>query len=101
MDKFKTVPGAILAHSTHVKGIGIYREGKEIPRINVILASGIPKERCQKVNLGYLDPARINIEDYAEREKEGILLVRKAGEVLYRLASGKVPDIDELYSHYN
>jgi len=101
MDKFKDVPGAILAHSTHVKGIGIYREGKEIPRINVILATGIPRERCQKINLGYIDPAQINIEDYAGKEKEGTLLVRRAGEVLYRLSSGKVPDIDELYSHHN
>lgn len=96
LHKFKHIPGAILAHSTHVKGIGTYRNGKEIPRIKVVLATGIPRERCKKINLGYLDPAQIRIEDYAGKQKEGILLVRNAGEVLYRLSSGKVPDIDEL-----
>jgi len=94
--RFKDVPGAILAHSTHVKGIGTYKEGKERPRIKVILATAISKERCKKINLGYLDPAQLNPEDYAGRKKEGILLVRRAGEVLYRLSSGKVPDIDAL-----
>ena len=34
---------------------------------------------------GYRDPATINIEDYANREEEGVLLVQKAGEMLYRL----------------
>jgi len=94
--RFKDVPGAILAHSTHVKGIGAYKEGKERPRIKVTLATAISKERCKKINLGYLDPSQLNPEDYAGRKKEGILLVRRAGEVLYRLSSGKVPDIDAL-----
>jgi hypothetical protein len=35
--------------------------------------------------LGYRDPASINIEDYADREDEGVMLVRKAGEMLYHL----------------
>ncbi|MFQ5834855.1 MAG: lactate racemase domain-containing protein [bacterium] len=94
--KFKHIPGAILAHSTHVKGIGTYRNGKEMPRIKVVLATRISKEKCKRINLGYLDPAQIRVEDYAGKEKEGILLVRNAGEVLYRLSSGKVPNVDEL-----
>ena len=49
------------------------------------LASQIPAEVCERINLGYRDPATINIEDFANREDEGILLVRKAGEMLYRL----------------
>ncbi len=101
MEKFKDVPGAILAHCTHVKGIGVFHQGKEIPRINVILATGISKERCQKINLGYIDPENICIEDYMGREKEGILVVEQAGEILYRLSSGKVPDIDELYKKFS
>lgn len=96
MDRFQNIPGAILAHSSHVKGIGTYKEGREVPRVNVILATGMSKEKCQKINLGYMNPADVNIEDYAGREDEGILLVRKAGEVLYRLSSGEVPDIDKL-----
>ena len=53
--------------------------------MTVTLASGIPREVCDKINLGYRDPATIDIESFANREDEGILLVRKAGEYLYRL----------------
>ena len=34
--------------------------GVETPRIQVTLATGIPRERCERVNLGYLDPATID-----------------------------------------
>jgi hypothetical protein len=51
----------------------------------VTLATGIPEEVCQAINLGYRDPASIDIEDWAGREEEGILLVRNAGEHLYRV----------------
>jgi lactate racemase len=84
-DKFKDVPWGVLAHSTHVRGIGEYEDGVEKPRILVTVASQVPAERCRAINLGYRDPASINIEDYANREDEGVLLVRKAGEMLYRL----------------
>jgi hypothetical protein len=39
----------------------------------------------RKINLGYRDPASIDVESFANREDEGVLLVRKAGEMLYRL----------------
>lgn len=84
-DKFKHYPWGVVAHSTHVKGIGAYEDGVEKPRINVVLATGIPEERCCRVNLGYMDPNKIKIEDYQDREEEGILYVPKAGEILYRL----------------
>jgi len=93
MDKFKDVPRASLAHSTHVKGIGTFIDGVEKPRINVVLATGIGKERCEKVNLGYMNPAEIKISDYENREDEGILVVHHAGETLYRLSSGYIPTI--------
>lgn len=96
-EKFEKFPGAILAHSTHVKGIGTFSDGVEKPRIDVILATGIDKERCRRINLGYVSPGEIKIDDFRNREEEGILVVEKAGEVLYKLANGKVPDIDELY----
>ena len=32
----------------------------EIPRIQVTLATAIPRERCERINLGYLDPATID-----------------------------------------
>ena len=53
--------------------------------MQVTLASGISEAVCKKINLGYRDPATIDIESFANREDEGILLVRKAGEYLYRL----------------
>lgn len=87
MDKFAGIPRAAMAHSTHVKGLGTFINGIERPRVNVIFATGISKERCEKVNLGYLNPNDINIDDYENREDEGILVVRQAGEVLYRLSS--------------
>ncbi len=85
MDKFKDIPGGVMAHSTHVKGIGSYENGLEKPRIKVTLATQIPRETCEKINLGYRDPSTINLEDFKNRENEGILYVAKAGEMLYRL----------------
>jgi lactate racemase len=84
-ERFKHYPWGVIAHSTHVKGLGTYEDGVEIPRINVTLATGIPVERCRQINLGYLDPASINLADWQGREDEGILFVPKAGELLYRL----------------
>lgn len=95
-EKYKHYPWGVLAHSTHVKGIGKYVNGREYPRIEVILATGIPEEICRKINLGYLDFRTINLEEYAGRENEGVLLVPRAGEMLYRLRDGTVPDIDKL-----
>jgi len=83
-DKYKDYPWGVVAHSTHVKGIGTYENGIEKPRVEVILATGIPESMCRKVNLGYLDPRSIKISDYENREAEGVLCVRRAGEILYR-----------------
>lgn len=84
-DRFKHYPWGIIAHSTHVRGIGTYENGAEKCRARVTLATGIPKEVCEKINMGYRDPATINPADYADREEEGILHVPKAGEMLYQL----------------
>jgi len=84
-DQFKDLPWGILAHSTHVRGIGTMEDGVEKPRVRVTVASQIPREVCEKINLGYRDPATIDVESFANREEEGVLLVRKAGEMLYRL----------------
>jgi lactate racemase len=99
MDRFAGVPGGILAHSTHVKGIGTFTDGVERPRVNVVLATGIPEAVCRKINLGYMDHRTIRVEDYQQREDEGVLVVPDAGEILYRLADGTVPDIDRLLPH--
>jgi nickel-dependent lactate racemase len=86
--RFKELPGGILAHSTHVKGHGSYdaATGVETPRISVTLATGIPEERCRRINLGYRDYGTIDPEAWRGREDEGLLLVERAGEVLYRIS---------------
>ncbi len=86
-DRFRDVPGGILAHSTHVKGAGCYdtATGIETPRIQVTLATGIPKERCRRINLGYRDWRELDPAAWEGREDEGKLLVPHAGEMLYRL----------------
>jgi lactate racemase len=84
-EKFKDMPWGVLAHSTHVRGIGTFEDGVEKCRGRVTLASQIPEEICRRINLGYRDPASINPETFANREAEGILLVPKAGEMLFQL----------------
>jgi nickel-dependent lactate racemase len=85
-DRFPHVPGSILAHSTRVKGTGTYdaASGIETPRISVTLATGIPEERCRRINLGYADYREIDPQAWMGREQEGILYVPHAGKVLYR-----------------
>ena len=86
-DRFKDVPGSILAHSTHVKGTGSYdaATGIETPRITVTLATGIPEERCRRINLGFADYREIDPTAWVGREEEGVLYVPHAGERLYRV----------------
>ncbi|HEY3857512.1 MAG TPA: lactate racemase domain-containing protein [Verrucomicrobiae bacterium] len=84
-DRFKNYPWGVLAHSTHVHGIGAYENGVETPRARVVLATSIPEEICRKINLGYRDFRSIRPEDFANREDAGILLVPKAGEMLFQL----------------
>ena len=83
--KFKDVPWSVLAHSAHVRGIGTMANGVEKCRAQVTLATQIPPERCKQINLGYRDPKTICIADFANREDEGVLLVPKAGEMLFQL----------------
>jgi nickel-dependent lactate racemase len=86
-DRFQHVPGGILAHSTHLKGLGTYdaAAGKETPRIRVTLATGIPRERCERLALDYLDPATVDVE--AWKKDPDALVVPRAGEMLYRVAT--------------
>jgi nickel-dependent lactate racemase len=84
-ERFKDVPWGVVAHATHLRGDGTFIDGVETPRIRVTLATGIPEERCRRIGLGYLDPASVDPEAWAGREDEGVLLVRRAGEQLYRV----------------
>jgi len=86
-DKFRGYPGGILAHSTHVKGLGTYDTARrvETPRIKVTLATGIPPERCARINLGYQDPARVDPGRWADEAGPRAMVVPHAGEMLYRV----------------
>jgi len=86
-NRFAGIPRGVIAHSTHLVGQGTYDEvtGREARRIRVTLATGISEERSRRMNLGYLDPKRIRMEDWQGREFEGIKLIPRAGEILYRL----------------
>jgi hypothetical protein len=86
-DRFAHYPGGVLAHSTHVKGQGRYdvATGVETPRVSVTLATGISEERCRRINLGYRDPASIDVAAWTARKDEGVMVVPRAGEMLYRL----------------
>jgi len=86
-ERFKHIPLGALAHSTHVRGSGVMQNGIEKPNVRVTLASKISPENCARLNLGYLDPARIDLAEFQGREDEGVLFVPRAGEVLFRLAN--------------
>jgi hypothetical protein len=89
-DRFKHVPWGVLAHSTHVRGIGSYLDGVERCRARVTLASRVPPDVCSRLNLGYRDPASIRPEEFAYREDASILLVPSAGEELFQLRNPPV-----------
>ena len=84
-ERFRDYPWGVLAHSSHVRGAGTFEQGIEKPRITVTLASQIPQDVCREINLSWRDPDSIDLECFANREHEGVLLVRNAGEQLYRL----------------
>ena len=84
-ERFKHIPLGVLAHSTHVRGSGTWENGMEKPNVHVTLSSKISLEDCARLNLGYLDPAKVNVNEWKDREDEDILFVPKAGEILFRL----------------
>lgn len=92
MDRFTHVPRVVLAHSTNVKGAGAFDPASQIekPRIQLDLATGIPEERCRRINLGYVDPVTVSLEEWDRKaaSDDGILVIRHAGEKLYRLREG-------------
>ena len=84
-DRFKHIHWGVLAHSTHLRGQGTYdaETGEEHLRVRVTLATQIPREVCESVNLGYLDPDSVDLDALAG--DPGTVVVPNAGEILYRL----------------
>ncbi len=84
-DRFSSVHWGVLAHSTHLRGAGTYdaETGEERLRVAVTLATGVPEEVCRAANLGYLDPASVDVAVFAA--DPDTLVVPRAGEMLFRL----------------
>lgn len=91
LELFADIPRAVMAVSTYIKGTGTYIDGIEKPRIQVSVASQIPRELIETLGLGYIDPDTINVEDWRNREEEGLLLIERAGETLYLPAQSDTP----------
>jgi nickel-dependent lactate racemase len=87
-DRFRDRSRAVLAHSTHLKGAGTWDAvAGERPRVRVSLATGIDAARCAAHAVGHRDPASVDPADWARRD--GVLVVPRAGETLYRLAADR------------
>jgi len=86
-DRFKDVPTAVLAHSTHVRGGGTFdpATGVEHNRIKLTLCTQVPREIVEAANAEYLSPDDIDLD--ALRADPDVFVEPNAGEVLYRLRS--------------
>jgi len=74
----------IAAHVIGVRGAGKYdtKTGKEVFNFKVTLATGIPKEVCESVGLGYRYPNLICQKDFTS---PGKLWIQNGGKYLYKL----------------
>jgi nickel-dependent lactate racemase len=88
-DRYRRYPGGILAHSTHVKGLGTFDRDRSVeePRITVTLATGLDRERCARINLGYASPDSIDPDGWPVTTDGETLMVPRAGELLFRVGS--------------
>jgi len=75
----------VAAHLAHVAYASRRDEsGRIVPRFRITLASGIDRETCHRINLGYMDPLKFRHEDYDS--DPGTLLVERAGSDLYKVS---------------
>jgi len=90
-DRFAGYPGGILAHSTHVKGLGRFdAEHGESARVQVTLATGISPDLCARINLEYANPDALDLSEWPDDLGHDALMVPRAGELLFRV--GAPPD---------
>jgi nickel-dependent lactate racemase len=72
----------VAAHLAHVSyGSARNAAGRLAPRYRITLASAVTEADCLRVNLGFLDHRRFNLEDY--RGDSDTLVVEDAGRDLY------------------
>ena len=89
-ERFSDQPWGDLAHSTHLRGQGTWdAEHGERNRVTVTLATGIPEDVARAVNLGYLDPAGVDVAEFLA--DPDTFVEPHAGEVLYRLRDAPLP----------
>ena len=86
-DKFKQFPHGVLAHSTHLRGLGTY---DAVTGIENPAHQGNPGDRNSRRTLpahwpGLSRPGSLNPDNWTGMEDKGILVVPRAGEMLYRL----------------
>jgi Uncharacterized conserved protein len=74
----------IAAHVINVRGTGSFdvNSGKEEFDFKVTLATGISKEICELVGLGYRNPDSICREDFI---RPGKLWIENGGKYLYKI----------------
>ena len=87
-ERFSKEPKLILAHSTNVRGIGTFVDGKENPRITVTLATSIPEDVCKEVNLGFRSYRSLDLSALKAEAGGDLLTVDNAGQNLFRLRNG-------------
>jgi hypothetical protein len=75
----------VLAHSTHFRGIGTFESGVGKCSARVTLATAIPESVCKRIHSDSCDSRTINPWNDINRENKGVLLVPKAGEMLFHL----------------
>jgi len=72
----------VAAHLAHVSFAGRRTpQGAIVPRYSIVLASNVDSATCQRVNLGYANPASFCTSDYAD--DPDTLIVEEAGRDLY------------------
>ena len=77
--------------SALMKGEGRMAAGREVPRIDVRIATGIPADECARMNIGYEDPNAVAAEIAATSPNaitDDRLIVHDAGGVLWRYRAG-------------
>ncbi|WP_226345436.1 lactate racemase domain-containing protein [Agilicoccus flavus] len=90
-EAFEHIHWGVLAHSTHMRGQGTYdaATGQERARIGVTLATAIPRETCERIGVGYRDPADIDVD--AWRAEPDVTVIDNAGEILFRVRDTSAP----------
>ena len=84
-DRFAHLPKGVIAHSTHLRGVGSWSNGVERPRITVTLATGLDADTCAAINLNYADYRTIDVAALQSQADPDCLVIPRAGEFLYRL----------------